>query len=256
MTDYLITMDTGEQFLAHHGVKGMKWGKWNSETAEKYQGGDGKRKGMSDSTKQKLKTAGKVAAVVGGTALAAYGIKKGADKLASNPELMDAFTERLTKRNQKGNKARSDWATMQRLQQDKKNLETLKYNRRGVTPKQRVAINNLKEDYRTLNRDNKQSIEKFVDIGLERSKKKYSKSGQAYANATAAANRLEKAVMKKASNTTTVSEALKGGAVGALAGGAYLTAKQLNKSKKASKPVLKEHQEAREKFKNKNKLNR
>lgn len=39
MPDYLITMDTGEQFLAHHGVQGMKWGKWNAETAARYAGG-------------------------------------------------------------------------------------------------------------------------------------------------------------------------------------------------------------------------
>lgn len=36
MSDYLITMDTGEQFIAHHGVKGMKWGKWNPETQARY----------------------------------------------------------------------------------------------------------------------------------------------------------------------------------------------------------------------------
>ena len=38
MSDYLITMDTGEQYLMHHGVKGMKWGEWNAETAARYSG--------------------------------------------------------------------------------------------------------------------------------------------------------------------------------------------------------------------------
>lgn len=36
MADYLITMDTGEKFLAHYGVQGMKWGKWNTETQARY----------------------------------------------------------------------------------------------------------------------------------------------------------------------------------------------------------------------------
>ena len=38
MSDYLVTMDTGERYLAHHGVKGMKWGKWNEETRYRYLG--------------------------------------------------------------------------------------------------------------------------------------------------------------------------------------------------------------------------
>ena len=36
MSDYLITMDTGEKFLAHYGVRGMKWGQWNAETKARY----------------------------------------------------------------------------------------------------------------------------------------------------------------------------------------------------------------------------
>ncbi len=46
--DYLITMDTGEQFLAHHGVKGMKWGQWNAETAERYSGGNARMLSKKD----------------------------------------------------------------------------------------------------------------------------------------------------------------------------------------------------------------
>ena len=37
--DYLITIDTGDKYLVHHGTKGMKWGKWNAETAARYAGG-------------------------------------------------------------------------------------------------------------------------------------------------------------------------------------------------------------------------
>lgn len=37
--DYLVTFDDGSSgYLAHHGVKGMKWGKWNPETQAKYTG--------------------------------------------------------------------------------------------------------------------------------------------------------------------------------------------------------------------------
>lgn len=39
MGDYIVTMDTGDQYLCHHGTKGMKWGKWNAETAARYAGG-------------------------------------------------------------------------------------------------------------------------------------------------------------------------------------------------------------------------
>ena len=38
MSDFLITMDNGSQYLAHHGTKGMKWGVWNEETRRKYLG--------------------------------------------------------------------------------------------------------------------------------------------------------------------------------------------------------------------------
>lgn len=35
--DYLIHFEDGSYgYLAHHGVKGMKWGKWNEETKNRY----------------------------------------------------------------------------------------------------------------------------------------------------------------------------------------------------------------------------
>lgn len=37
--EYMLCFDDGsEAFLAHYGVKGMKWGKWNSETRARYMG--------------------------------------------------------------------------------------------------------------------------------------------------------------------------------------------------------------------------
>lgn len=38
MSDMLITMQDGSQWLAHHGVMGMHWGEWNEETRRKYLG--------------------------------------------------------------------------------------------------------------------------------------------------------------------------------------------------------------------------
>ena len=42
--DYRFTFEDGTEALAHHGVKGMKWGVWNAETAARYGGGSGVRK--------------------------------------------------------------------------------------------------------------------------------------------------------------------------------------------------------------------
>lgn len=36
--DYKLTFEDGSEAIAHHGVKGMKWGVWNMETRLKYQG--------------------------------------------------------------------------------------------------------------------------------------------------------------------------------------------------------------------------
>lgn len=45
MADFLITMQDGSEFLAHHGVLGMKWGVWNDETKAKYGYSGGSAKG-------------------------------------------------------------------------------------------------------------------------------------------------------------------------------------------------------------------
>lgn len=34
--EYKVTFEDGSEALAHYGVLGMKWGKWNAETAAKY----------------------------------------------------------------------------------------------------------------------------------------------------------------------------------------------------------------------------
>ena len=39
--DYLVTTGDGSKHLMHHGIKGMKWGKWNAETAARYAGSHG-----------------------------------------------------------------------------------------------------------------------------------------------------------------------------------------------------------------------
>lgn len=39
---YRFTFDDGSEALIHYGVRGMKWGIWNSETRAKYQGGTSK----------------------------------------------------------------------------------------------------------------------------------------------------------------------------------------------------------------------
>ena len=53
MADYLITLDTGDRYLLHHGTKGMHWGVWNEETAARYAGG--KKVFVSGSSKTQSK---------------------------------------------------------------------------------------------------------------------------------------------------------------------------------------------------------
>ena len=71
-------------YLAHHGVKGQKWG------IRRYQNKDGsltsEGKQRENSKKSGLKTVAKIGLGVAGTALAAYG----AYKLATNPKVRSA----------------------------------------------------------------------------------------------------------------------------------------------------------------------
>ena len=41
--DLLFSFSDGSRAIAHSGVKGMKWGVWNAETAARYKGGPGHR---------------------------------------------------------------------------------------------------------------------------------------------------------------------------------------------------------------------
>lgn len=50
--DYKFTFEDGSEAIAHHGVKGMKWGVWNSETQSKYQGGDSTWRGAKKTARQ------------------------------------------------------------------------------------------------------------------------------------------------------------------------------------------------------------
>lgn len=72
MTLYLTGMENSPEYLAHHGVKGMKWGVWNSETRRKYGTPSGKKVVASKSPKTKA-----IAKAVGD---AGSGIKRAASK--------------------------------------------------------------------------------------------------------------------------------------------------------------------------------
>ena len=67
--DYKFTFEDGSEALAHHGVKGMKWGVWNEETKSRY--------GMSiknpSKAKANIKFAAKSAGLVAGVGAATAG---------------------------------------------------------------------------------------------------------------------------------------------------------------------------------------
>lgn len=99
MNNYAIC---GEEFLAHHGILGQKWGKRNGppypldpeDHSKAEKDAAKKRTGMSDETKQKLKKAAIIGAAVVGTALVTYG----AYKLYSNRGMIRNYTN-LGKKN-------------------------------------------------------------------------------------------------------------------------------------------------------------
>lgn len=63
-------------YLAHHGIKGQKWGVRRFQNNDGSLTDQGKRRYLSDETKRKIKTAAKVAAGVAGAAAIGYGVYK------------------------------------------------------------------------------------------------------------------------------------------------------------------------------------
>lgn len=63
-------------YLAHHGIKGQKWGVRRFQNKDGSLTDQGKRRYLSDDTKRKIKTAAKVAAGVAGAAAVGYGAYK------------------------------------------------------------------------------------------------------------------------------------------------------------------------------------
>lgn len=78
--DYVFTFEDGsEGYLAHHGVKGMKWGVWNAETRARYSGGPRKPSVAKANLKfaAKMLGVGTAAAVAGGSFSTAGGLLGG-----------------------------------------------------------------------------------------------------------------------------------------------------------------------------------
>lgn len=63
-------------YLAHHGIKGQKWGVRRFQNSDGSLTNQGKRRYLSDETKGKIKKAAKVAAGVAGAAALGYGVYK------------------------------------------------------------------------------------------------------------------------------------------------------------------------------------
>lgn len=75
MMNATVFIERDENYISHHGVKGMKWGvrhdpeRIGRRRSSKSKSNNKKRRGLSDKTKRRLK----IGAVVVGSALAAYG---------------------------------------------------------------------------------------------------------------------------------------------------------------------------------------
>lgn len=63
-------------YLAHHGIKGQKWGVRRFQNKDGSYTNEGKRRYLSEETKGKIKKAAKVAAGVAGAAAIGYGVYK------------------------------------------------------------------------------------------------------------------------------------------------------------------------------------
>lgn len=65
--EFKMTFQDGSEALLHSGIKGMKWGVWNSETAARYgrKGGTQHKTGLTSGQKAIIFAAGTTAAVVG-----------------------------------------------------------------------------------------------------------------------------------------------------------------------------------------------
>ena len=98
---YKLTFEDGSDgYLAHHGIKGMKWGVWNEETRARRMGGTGERRTsssktplLSDRQKAMLKAGLAGTAIVGGAAVAtglvqAFGLKGVSDLTSTAQEII------------------------------------------------------------------------------------------------------------------------------------------------------------------------
>ena len=93
--DYLLTFEDGsEGYLAHHGVKGMKWGVWNAETASRYSGGRGHR-AIARANKKVNKAFGKYENAVKTTGESSYKTRAAAKKLGDAIEKREFNVERF-----------------------------------------------------------------------------------------------------------------------------------------------------------------
>ena len=102
----IVTLNLEQDYLAHHGIKGQKWGVRRFQNPDGTLTAAGKSRygesptgntssngktGMSDSTKKKLKTAAAVTLAVAGTAAVAYVAAKKLDTIAINSLVADDY---------------------------------------------------------------------------------------------------------------------------------------------------------------------